>query len=140
MSQMRPPPLPGRKVSELLEPIGDARVGDLIRRDEPFLPAEEVVTLPGIPGLDDPVALRAANERLRMTLARVRGERDDALTSLRDSAPPPPTRRQKATRFSLQLGKWAVLLPVVALVGRAAAKQWPAFGLLIEGILTGMGL
>ena len=98
----------------------------------PFPRAVDEITAPGL-GPDAEILA------LQRTLRRVRGERDDALRSLRDSSPP-PTRGQRAGKAALLTGKWVVLLPVVALAGRALAKRYPEIGELVDAVLGALGL
>lgn len=97
----------------------------------PFPPARDADTEPGIHSAQDVLALRRENARLRR-------ERDE----LRDASPsvPPPTRRQRTVKTALLTGKWAVLLPLVALGARAAARQWPELTELVDGVLGALGL
>ena len=120
---MRPPPLPPRP----------RKVGELIQPAAPFEPAQDVETTPGL-GND------AAVLQLQRTLKRVRGERDDLRTELDRSSLPPRTRGQKAGKAALITGQWAVLLPVVALAGRALSKRYPEIGELVDAILGALGL
>lgn len=115
--------------------------------------ADEIIPPPLPPPLPRPPFPRAVDETtapglgpdaqilaLQKTLRRVRGERDDALSALRDSAPPPPTRGQQAGKAALVTGKWAVLLPVIALAARAAARKWPGITELVDELLGALGL
>lgn len=97
----------------------------------PFPPARDADTEPGIHSAQDVLALRRENARLRR-------ERDE----LRDrpSSTPPPTRKQRNVKAALITGKWAVLLPVVALAARAAARQWPEITEIVDGVLGALGL
>ena len=97
----------------------------------PFPPARDADTEPGIHSAQDVLALRRDNARLRR-------QRDELLE--RPSSIPPPTRGQKRAKVALITGKWAVLLPMVALAARAAARQWPEITEIVDGILGAFGL
>ena len=110
--QLRPPPLP----------------------KEPFTKADDVDTLPGMFSPEEVM-------QLRRDLRRVRGERDDALSALRSSSEPPPLRRYARTkRAGIEIGKVAVIAPVLVIAGNLLAKRWPEFAELIRAILATVGL
>jgi len=50
------------------------------------------------------------------------------------------TALQKAGAGAMVMGKYTLVFSVAGIILRAAAKQWPQFGGLIEGILQGLGL
>lgn len=91
---------------------------------------KEPETLPGVG--HDLLTLHRENGRLRR-------ERNEAIRQLeaRSSVPPPRGRAQVALRVG---GQWALLLPVVALVGRAASKQWPEITEAVDAILGLLGI
>lgn len=93
----------------------------------------EADTLPGIHGTQDVMQLRREN-------ARLRHERDAARTELFETSIPPPTFRQRKARTALHLGKWAVVLPVVAVAARAIAKRYPEVTEIVDALLALVGL
>ena len=105
------------------------------RDDEaPFLRAVDIDTEPGLGSTREVMALQ-------QTLRRVRGERDDLAAALdRSTLPPRRSAGQKAGKAALITGQWAVLLPVVALAGRALSKRYPEIGELVDVILGALGL
>lgn len=106
------------------------------RLPPPFPIAKDADTEPGI-GIDiEKLSLKRENMRLRQ-------ERNQARQALEDSAAdtiPPPTKKQKTVRGLLIGTKYAVLLPVLAFAGRAAARKWPAVQELVDAVLQGLGL
>ena len=94
----------------------------------PFLLARDVETEPGIHSAQDVLALRRENHRLRR-------ERDAALDGT-----PPPTRGQRRAQVALGLGKFAVLLPVAAVLARWAGRNWPEYAELVDSVLSVVGL
>lgn len=102
--------------------------------------AKEADTEPGIFSTADAMALRKENLRLERSNAAL----TKALAE-RESLPPPMfsevgSRQRRVRKVGIELGKFAVLLPVAGLLLRAAANQWPEFGGLIEGALEALGL
>lgn len=116
--QMRPPPLPS-----------------------PFpVAAREAETEPGIGVNPEVMALRRENMRLRRERNAAKQDLTRALTESASGSMPPPTRKQKTVSNLLTGTKYAVLLPVVAFAGRAAARKWPEFQELVDAVLQGFGL
>ena len=78
---------------------------------------------------------------LQRTLRRVRGERDELRAELdRSSVPPKRTAGQRTVSGLLTGTKYAVALPIVALVGRALSKRYPELGELVDAILGALGM
>lgn len=88
-------------------------------------------TEPGI-GL---IALKQENAQLRRERDEARQERDTLRANV-TILPPPPSKRAQTV---LAGTKYAVLIPVIALLGRAAAKKWPQLQDLIDGLLQVFG-
>jgi hypothetical protein len=82
-------------------------------------------------------------EEMRDELAALRVANDSETA---DTEPPPtrPSVRVRKAKVARFLGKWAVLLPVVAIAARAAAraaaKQWPEAAELVDTALQAIGL
>jgi len=108
-------------------------------RPPPFPVARDTETEPGLGETPREAQLRGENVRLRRERNQARKERDAALLGT-GSTPPDLTRGQRTVRGLLAGTKYAVLLPVVAFAGRAAARQWPELQEVVDAVLSGLGL
>lgn len=97
----------------------------------PPLPPLRVVndtdTEPGL-GL---IAVKQENARLRQERDEARQERDSLRAGVTISEPPPSKRAKNILAGT----KYAALVPLIALAGRAAARKWPQLQELVDGIL-----
>jgi len=113
-------------------------------RPPPFPVARDTETEPGLGETPREAQLRGESVRLRRERNQARKERDAALLGSSapgsSSIPPDLTRKQRTVRGVLTGTKYAVLLPVVAFAGRAAARQWPEVQELVDAVLQGLGL
>ncbi|HJW76325.1 MAG TPA: hypothetical protein VJ787_11775 [Thermoleophilia bacterium] len=113
-------------------------------RPPPFPVARDTETEPGLGETPREAQLRGENVRLRRERNQARKERDAALLGTSapgtGSTPPDLTRGQRTVRGLLAGTKYAVLLPVVAFAGRAAARKWPEVQELVDAVLGALGL
>lgn len=99
---------------------------------QPFAVARDEITAPGIGEAGQILALQK-------TLRRVRGERDDALSALRDSVPPDPTRAQKLKKLGLTTAQVTMLTAIAAAAIPIIEKKWPAYAEIIRGLMQNLG-
>lgn len=90
-------------------------------------------------GTTEPLFTAADVRQLRAQNAKLLEERDAALAAV-PTEPDAPTRAQQAVAVSIQLGKYAFLAPVFALVGHAIEHKYPGTARAIDAILGWFGL
>jgi hypothetical protein len=107
---------------------------------EPFPPADDLDPTEPIP-LTPPIPL---SQRLDAFERRVDRRFDllhqDLLQLRQDLAPRLAKVEGTLGSRALATGKYAAVVTLVGLLGRAAAKQWPQFGEAIEAVLGALGL
>lgn len=114
-SQIRPPPYP---------PL-------------PVVNSQDADTEPGLGMSAENLGLRRENQRLRRERNEARETLSQALTQSAPGLPPP---RRRSSIVAVELGKFAVMAPVLLIVGKMVAKRWPEFGELIDAVLVTLGL
>jgi hypothetical protein len=121
----RPPPLPPRPL--VPEPFRLANTP----------PSGGVAPLAGRLLPPDPRDRLIEEMRDELAALRVANDHETADTEPPPTRPSVRVRKAQAARF---LGKWAVLLPVVALAARAAARKWPEITDIVDQVLGALGL
>lgn len=87
----------------------------------------------------EPLFTAADVRQLRALNTKLKEERDAALAAV-PPEPAAPTRTKQAVAVSIQLGKYAFLAPVFALVGHAIEHKWPGTAHAVDAVLSWFGL
>lgn len=90
-------------------------------------------------GSTEPLFTAADVRQLRALNAKLKEERDAALAAI-PAEPAAPSRAQQAIGVSIQLGKYAFLAPVFALVGHVIEHKFPGTTHVIDTVLSWLHL